>query len=413
MSKATEPTFGTAEAGETDEFLSVMCDAFGMEPDAARPIFTSDPYFDLRNKYVLRLGGSIVSCLTVVERACWIGDAIVKVAGIAGVATRNSHRRRGLAARLMLETIGALTVRGFHLSALFPVEYEYYRRLGWAAAGSQHTAVTIGSRSKPVQKPLAVRPANSGDIPVLSLLYTAAARARTMHCLRDSTRWNYLLTYLPESCVAWDPSGSVVAYALCDAAETRSDSSSADAPLNADANRLRVLEIVGNSTAASRSLRETLQTQDASRYVEFSGDRDDLVNMGLTPPFASAPGLMVRIVDVGKLIEALSVNWNAASGTLGIALTDPIGFAPPQAAVIHLNCGEVSVELIDPAALKSRTQDYLVGGIGEWSAVAVGHLDAGAACRSGALRASTSNAAHLAATLFPATEPYMPVADHF
>ena len=51
---------GTARPEETEAILRIMCDAFEMQIDAARPIFYSDPYFELSNKYVLRLDGSVV-----------------------------------------------------------------------------------------------------------------------------------------------------------------------------------------------------------------------------------------------------------------------------------------------------------------------------------------------------------------
>src|SRR5690242_14662527 len=119
---------------ELDTMLALMCQAFGLPFQAAREVFYSDPYFAIENKRVLRVNGSIVSCLTIVDTACWIGQGVVRLGGVAGVVTRPALRRRGYAGRLLRETVRTLDEQGYALSALFPFSYDYYRKFGWELA---------------------------------------------------------------------------------------------------------------------------------------------------------------------------------------------------------------------------------------------------------------------------------------
>ena len=88
---------GPVRQDELDAMLGVMCAAYELPFEAARPIFHADPYFDLDNKRVLRVDGRIVSCLTITESPYWIGKAVVPVAGIAGLATLPHAQRQGYA----------------------------------------------------------------------------------------------------------------------------------------------------------------------------------------------------------------------------------------------------------------------------------------------------------------------------
>src|SRR6185436_7388695 len=100
---------------ELDDMLAVMCEAFRLPFASARSPFYHDPYFDPENKRVLVEDGVVVSCLTIVPRTMWIGDAAVRVAGIADVGTLQSHRGQGRATKLLTDTIGLLRDRGFGL----------------------------------------------------------------------------------------------------------------------------------------------------------------------------------------------------------------------------------------------------------------------------------------------------------
>lgn len=61
------------------------------------------------------------------------------LAGLSAVATPPENRRQGLIARLLQESLTEYRERGQYLSALWPFEYPFYRRYGWAQAGTTAT----------------------------------------------------------------------------------------------------------------------------------------------------------------------------------------------------------------------------------------------------------------------------------
>ncbi|WP_058365322.1 GNAT family N-acetyltransferase [Haloparvum sedimenti] len=57
-----------------------------------------------------------------------------RVAGLSAVACPPEHRRRGLVRRLLRESLAEHRDDGIAVSALWPFEYGFYRRFGWATA---------------------------------------------------------------------------------------------------------------------------------------------------------------------------------------------------------------------------------------------------------------------------------------
>ncbi len=411
MTAAAEIEIGTVRDGEMDTFLAVMCEAFHMDFRAAKPIFYSDPYLDPQNKFVLRLDGTIVSCLTAVDRECWIGDATVRVAGIAGVSTRQEFRRRGFAGQLIKETVRTLTARGYQLAALFPEVRQYYRRFGWETAGVVCTSRKLAPETSGRGERAVVRRATEDDLQAVSELYDRTASGRCMHCRRDGKRWSYLLTYVPHSYVACGPSGDVEGYLLYDLLEETGSASSA--PPSKPSVVLRVHEMVGGTARARLSLRHYLRSQRLGGSLEASGPPETLVQNGFVAPAEAYASFMARVLDWAALTTALTPNWRKQEGELGTALIDPILSRTPRAVAIRCESGSATAAEIDPAELSALPRGFLVGEVSAWSAVAAGHYSARTACERGTLKASSAQAAELAERLFPARAPFIPPVDHF
>ncbi len=403
---------GTVSSHECDEFLRLMCSAFVMEFDAARPIFYADPYFEPSNKFVARINGQIVSCLTVVDRECWIGETVVHVAGIAGVCTRPELRRRGLAGRLITETARVLADRGYAVAALFPTDRQYYRKLGWETVGVELRARIPANDLSGAARPGGVRQVAAEDIPQIARIYDRAAFGRTMHCLRDDKRWTFILEYLPESLVTYTDSGAIQGYVLQDSVPNRGAGRYSTDALPQEPAR-RVLEIVCDTVDAGNTIRGYLRDQFRNQGFEFTSTEDVLARNGFSVPSRPEPGIMARILNWPRLLEELALQWQRIDGELGIALVDPFVSVPPLTAVIR-GAGDCSaIEHVPPALMKERCPNMIVGDLQEWSRVAIGHVSARTACKAGGLKSSTPLALEFADRLFPARNPFMPIADHF
>lgn len=403
---------GAVRPGETDAFLSLMCEAFGMEFEAAKPIFYADPYLAPENKIVLRLAGEIVSCLTVVDRTCWIGEAQVRLAGIAGVCTRRTFQRKGYAGMLIHETAVALSSRGYHMAALFPVDRDYYRRFGWETAGVQQIARAMAAETVGPLDTYTVRKAQEPDIPELIRLYDRASMGRALYCLRDEKRWRYLLTYLPNSVVACGADGNAVGYMLED---YRDDPGGGSGSAGGEATHsmLRILEMAGDAPGARRVLREYVRTRATPAGFEYAAPRETLLENGFVVAGEDELTVIARILDWQGLLTALSANWRDVDADLALALVDSSHESTPQVISIRSANGRVQVEPADPRVVAAERRPLVVGDIHAWSAVTVGHCSALEAHEAGLLKASSARAAELAERLFPARAPFIPPPDHF
>src|SRR5579862_183349 len=257
---------------ELDQMLAIMCEAFGLPYAAARDLFFKDPYFDIVRKRVLVCGEEVVSCLTIVDADLWIGNAAIRVGGIAGVATRASHRRRGFASRLLTSTLPVMRELGCPLSGLFPYEFEFYRRLGWERCGTQYRLVTTPRALPHFTEARYVRAAASGDRAQIEALYNSASRHRSGRWLRDARRWDYLRIHVKHTVVY--RRDAVEGYAFY---ETRESGAS---------QVMRILEIVASTSAAARGLIGYLAESDSAE-LSYTGDWDDLAASGLLEAHSS------------------------------------------------------------------------------------------------------------------------------
>ena len=78
----------------------------------------------------LRLDGEVVSRVGVVKKRMRIGEAVVRMGGIAGVWTHEKHRLKGFASRCMEASIALLEAEGYEMSLLFGIA-DFYHRFGY------------------------------------------------------------------------------------------------------------------------------------------------------------------------------------------------------------------------------------------------------------------------------------------
>jgi len=396
-----------ARTEELDAMLTVMCEAFMLPFAPAREVFYKDPYFDIEKKRVLVENGEVISCLTIVEVVMWIGQAAVRVGGIAGVGTRPSHRRRGYAGRLLVESLRTLAEQGYGLTALFPYSYDYYRRFGWERAGTQFR-ITLSPRSLPrFADARYVRPALPADCPEVQRLYDASSRHKTGRCLRDAKRWSYLFEHAKSRAIY--KRGGVEGYALYEVKDEE------------DGRRLRLLEMVAATEGARRGLVGFLAKQNEIQEIEYTAAWNDLGGSGLLQPdeqkaagegprIESLPGPMFRVVDFRQALEALRPNWTGFQGQVTLVMRDD--YAPPGASLVVTLEGDGAAVETRPDAEAANPRRRIEGSVRAWSPVLVGYQGLEDALALNRLRAFSEAAATLAAPLFPRRDPFIPIPDY-
>lgn len=177
MSTTTEVR--TIREHETLEFLSLLCDVFNLDLARAENVFRNEPFFDLDRKWALFDGGRMVSCLTTVP----LEFAEVRAIGIAGVATRESERGKGLATTLLREVLAQSDVRGEGAALLFAREEGLYRRAGFETLDS---VVSVTLHADEEHREWRVLPLEETQS-----RYSEWASENTRRLLRDEQRWRF------------------------------------------------------------------------------------------------------------------------------------------------------------------------------------------------------------------------------
>ncbi len=125
----------SAQANEADSLAYSAPDG-GLAVEDINHIDWADPFW-----YVLgRLDGRIVSMVGVLTRKIRVGQQVITVAGVGGVATHPDYQRRGLAGQLMQRAADFMRDElrvPFALLVCSDLRVHYYAKFGWQLIGSQ------------------------------------------------------------------------------------------------------------------------------------------------------------------------------------------------------------------------------------------------------------------------------------
>ena len=133
-----------------------------------------------------------VAHLYVIDLPMRIGDAAMRMAGIADVYTEREHRMKGHMRYLYEDTLTYMTEQGYDVSMLFGIP-DFYTKFGYAVCLPQ-CSFTIKTRDAEaaavgmhVGDP---RPIESGDIAAVLALYAHDNAGRTGTLIRDAERFS-------------------------------------------------------------------------------------------------------------------------------------------------------------------------------------------------------------------------------
>ena len=164
---------------ESETFLRIMCDVFGLDFNRALDVFYSEPLYDLDRKWALFEGRDMVSILTTSPLIFGWGKAI----GIAGVATRKERQGEGHASKLLQKVLAAYEQMGETGALLFARDLTLYERNGFEAIDRVVRAPLITSEDEGAIDML--------DFEVVRHQYDTWSGQHPDRLRRDDLRWNY------------------------------------------------------------------------------------------------------------------------------------------------------------------------------------------------------------------------------
>jgi predicted acetyltransferase len=268
------------------------------------------------------------------------GGAALPAAAVTAVTTTSTHRRRGLASRLVLADLAAARDRGEQLAVLIAAEWPIYGRFGYGAA-TEHQTLTIDTVSGRLRQPAAGTVEYVDEKTaraVAAEVYEPHRRQRPGEMSRADWYWDLDLGILHfpswgerKPCfqvLARDPAGAPVGLALYryeDKHEHRLPGGEVD-----------VHRMFASNPAGAALLWQHLLSLDLTVRVRVE-DRpvDDPLPWLLTDPRRArvtdrADFLWVRPLDVAGLLAARRY---PAAGQVVLEVGDPAGFAAGRFAL--------------------------------------------------------------------------------
>lgn len=96
------------------------------------------PHGGLESLWVAEENGRLIGACQLLWLRQWIAGVAMPVMGLASVAIAPTHRRRGLAGRMLTAGFDHARERGDVGSALYPFRASFYEQLGYGLAGEAH-----------------------------------------------------------------------------------------------------------------------------------------------------------------------------------------------------------------------------------------------------------------------------------
>jgi predicted acetyltransferase len=147
----------------------------------------------------------------------WIGGVPIRVMGLGSVAIAPTHRRRGLATRMLTAGFEHARERGDVASALFPFRASYYESLGYGLAGEAHQyQIPPGVLPDVREERLRVSLVESeAELAAMRAVYDAGARLQTGQVERSERSWRSVAHGDDRaSVVYWGEGGEPEGYAI-------------------------------------------------------------------------------------------------------------------------------------------------------------------------------------------------------
>jgi predicted acetyltransferase len=352
-----ELVFRSARKGEEGTLATVAYRAFQAgDPEAWLRHFTEHAHLAIENVIVAETDGQLVGHATSLDLTMSFAGADVPFQGLASVAVLPEFRRRGIADRLVRESLRRMRRRGEALTLLHPFRLSFYRRFGYGVCELRDVVRTSPDRLPDSVLRRHVRAFSRPRDEALVKQAYDLARADTTGQLKRSDYWWDVRVFKRSSsgAVYVDPGSKAIAgYLLFDVPE-------GDAY---GVQHLLVRELRAPTPGAYRGLigflgalgdqyevvELMLPRGQGAPLLDEPGVRDEPLlvdgasrHPGLCPPTPvtrrrnvlglTAAGAMGRIVDVAAALALHpSPRRHGVRGTIGLDVEDPVFTDAPRA----------------------------------------------------------------------------------
>ncbi|HKC50133.1 MAG TPA: GNAT family N-acetyltransferase [Myxococcota bacterium] len=195
--------------------LDLLEHAFGLRELFER-YMDFDPAFAYGDYLLALEGDAPVACVQIFDKTIGLRGESVRLGGIGSVATRASHRGRGVSSELLEGALERMRARGMWLSLLFAAPVApLYERLGWHRIPAPLLRLSPQALSSG-SAPRAGRAFMAEDLRQVAALYEAYNEALSGSTQRDASYWRGQLRTAgtpEEDFRVAECDGAIVAYA--------------------------------------------------------------------------------------------------------------------------------------------------------------------------------------------------------
>lgn len=188
-------TFRRAREEEVAAVGALVAHSFVAQTAAAHEAeLRGGPWGGAETLWVAEEGGRLVGACQLLPLRQWIGGVSLPVMGLATVTVAPTHRRRGLAARLVASGLREALSAGHLATSLYPFRATFYQKLGYGLAGEAHQYRVTPQQFPDAPERLRVRLAEGdADRAAVRDLYARWARTQSGQLERTDAAWRRVL----------------------------------------------------------------------------------------------------------------------------------------------------------------------------------------------------------------------------
>lgn len=416
------PRLTSASAGDHAAIFQLYTALFASPSRDAFYASLDDPFYEPRDRLVVRRGSRIVAHVHRTQRVMHFGGLDLPVAGVFGLGTLPEFRHRGYGRALVQVAEQAMAEEGALLGLLSTRVPHFFRALGWAVCGRQHRSEAntrsllsqLSARGvPPPDGALTIRPWRQVELPALMRVYAANTAGAVGPYQRSEAFWRWLLSRQgidnvlvaiqgPDRFTLEDCNSPIVGYCITLEERILELMTASLAGAAAPSNGFAPPTDTTAEQLLARACGEAIE-RDFHRIVLHAppGDRlHDLFRIagGTVNHQEAHQGevFMAKVFDPAALLKRFQAELQRRAEEAGLGGRSEIGFlVGPQKFQLAVSRRGVKLG-------RSRLgRSYLRLNEAEFTRLLLGHLDLDEAVEQGRVEASTRLARQLAAALFP------------
>ncbi|MHA1442284.1 MAG: GNAT family N-acetyltransferase [Candidatus Heimdallarchaeota archaeon] len=313
-----------------------------------------DKYFDiinLKSSLGFYENGKLASTYVIVDYNMFVRGTLMKMGGIAAVASRPEQRKKGHVSALLTESLKVMRENNQYISVLYPFKFSFYRRYGYVNCAEYRWVISTPRNillPKDFQS-LEVREITHDEsYDIVHPIRKKIGQKYNFVVFDDAKSWKYHNLGKKSIIYVISENGENVGYFIFNREKTKGRwdirLKFRDVVIDSHRALLTVFDFIKKHTDQSKDFRMNfIGKENFTEYFDNMWDGDDF-------NYHESGGPMFRVIDVEKAIESLEFDKDF-NGSFSLKVNDE--YAP-------WNNDYMNVEIVKGKAKVSRAKEQQV-----------------------------------------------------